>query len=496
MPGGVVGYKVTLGGSSGEIGADGVYAKIDDTGSLSARSAIDYYYHPKPLTYRISVPKSGEPVKLERLTSQTMSYYWKALFRIVPTRQGSFKVQSIQGDADIPGAEILYVGAGPPGSDASVSSVAETPGLDAGELSRTRLSLALADAVKSEAANGTVEHPKPVPATLSACESLRAKMPSGVVLCEQQSSEPARVLLKRGARSSISLTLHKKGGEWGGYGLAQDAPQMTGASVVVSASGLVVCVWDTPVPETVKYKAALVDAVTSTYKVYKLTPEPMETQAVQLDTSIILLSGPNPFPDTTLSCASLAKKEKGPNQKATSVPVSCGTSGDPAVVRVTRGAAVYERVALYKQESGSWAGYGADGAVSGVYVLVAPTGHEVTCVWDGSVTTTVAYSAIPSASERSTYALVPTVFDAGQDPVKDPVKLALVSGRNPFPSPSETAGSESTLSPGAIAGIVAAAFVALLLLLVAATALAVRSGKKRRYRGLWSSTLNRNKQTK
>jgi hypothetical protein len=352
------------------------------------------------------------------------------------------------------------------------------------------LGLAVADAVKSDTAAN--DKAAPVPATVSACESLRAKQPDGAVVVCDLKGEPsaaARVTLKRGAASSIAVTLHKaESGAWAGYGVAEKEPsELKGVFVGVDASGLVVCVWDAAVPETAKYKATLVDAASSPYKVYMLTPS-------RLDTSIVVLSGPSPFPSPvpSPSCETLARKvkekenEKDTVPKVITVPVSCGTSGDPAVVRVTRGAAVYERVALYKQESGSWAGYGADGAVSGVYVLVAPTGHEVTCVWDGSVTTTVAYSAIPSASERSTYALVPTVFDAGQDPVKDPVKLALVSGRNPFPSPSETAGSESTLSPGAIAGIAAAAFVALLLLLVAATALAVRSGKKRRYRGLWS----------
>lgn len=85
---------------------------------------------------------------------------------------------------------------------------------------------------------------------------------------------------------------------------------------------------------------------------------------------------------------------------------------------------------------------------------------------------TVTYKAEPSASESSTYALVPTVFEAGQFPTT----LVLVSGVSPFPTPSEALRSESKLSPGVIVGIVAAA--AALVLLVA-TALIARRRPRR-----------------
>jgi hypothetical protein len=289
IAGGGPGYKVSLGSSSGESGADGVYTKTDFIGS----AGIDYYYHKKPITYRISAPKvsgTGAPMQLERVTAQTMSYYWKPIFKLVPVASGSFKVRSIQGDVDIQGAEVTYI---PPVTAAEQATSA-----------------------------------RPVPEALSACEAL-------------------------------------------------------------------------------------------------------------------------------------AKKENDPK-----VPVSCGASGDPSVVRVTRGAAVYARVPLYKQEAGAWGGYGTDGAGSGLYVLVSATGHDVACVWDGAVTTTVAYKAIPSASEGSTYALVPT--NAGQSHAT----LVLVSGPTPFPIRTGGPRSESKLPPGAIAGIVAS--LVFVLFLVAAALLVRR----------------------
>lgn len=118
------GYKVALGSSSGEPGVDGVYTKMDDPGS----AVVDYYYHETPLTYRIGVPKSGGPAQLERLTAQTRSYYWKALFTIVPGT-GSFKVQRVkgtEGNVDVPGAEAEVRSrgeagaAGPPGGRSMV----------------------------------------------------------------------------------------------------------------------------------------------------------------------------------------------------------------------------------------------------------------------------------------------------------------------------------------------------------------------------------------
>ena len=311
IPGGGPGYKVSLGSSSGESGADGVYTKTDYIGS----AGIDYYYpHKKWGTYRLSVPKvpgTGVPMQLERMTAQTMSYYWKPIFKLVPVASGSFKVQSIQGDVDIQGADVTYL--------------------------------------------------SPV----------------------------------------------------------------TAAKPVTDAN-----------PVTVDEPATAAESAAEAEQV----------------------------PETPSACEALAKKENGPK-----VPVSCGASGDPSVVRVTRGAAVYARVPLYKQESGAWGGYGTDGAGSGVYVLVAATGHDVACVWDGAVTTTVAYKAIPSASESSTYALVPT--NAGQSHAT----LVLVSGPTPFPIRTGAPRAESKLSPGAIAVIVASLVFVLFLV---ATAFLVR--RKRR----------------
>jgi hypothetical protein len=448
MAGDGPGYKVSLGSSSGVSGADGVYTKIDDPGT----AVVDYYYyyHPKSLTYRIRVPKSGGagPMQLEMLTPLTRSREWRSLFTLIPAEAGAFKVQRAQGaegNVEIQGAAVTYL------SQVQVP-VVEIPRLDADELSR-----AIADAAKSDAVN---DKAVPVPVTLSACESLRGKLTGTVVLCDPAGdpSATARVVLKRGAASSIGVTLHKaESGAWEGYGLAQNEPssssELKGAFVSVDASGLVACVWDTPVPETAKYTATIVEDDSSSYRVYKLTPS-------RLDTIIIVQPGLNPFPEKPLhvakSCEALAKKENDPK-----VPVSCGASGEPSVVRVTRGAAVYARVPLYKHEAGAWGGYGTDGTGSGVYVLVAATGHDVACVWDGAVTTTVAYKATPSVSEGSTYALVPT--NAGQSHAT----LVLVSGPTPFPIRTGAPRAESKLSPGAIAGIVAASVFVLFLVATA-----------------------------
>lgn len=113
------------------------------------------------------------------------------------------------------------------------------PWLDADELPRARLCLAVADAVKSDTAAN--DKAAPVPATVSACESLRAKQPDGAVVVCDLKGEPsaaARVTLKRGAASSIAVTLHKAESAPGRASNARNSGVRSGAVVQARVWGV------------------------------------------------------------------------------------------------------------------------------------------------------------------------------------------------------------------------------------------------------------------
>ena len=314
--------------------------------------------------------------------------------------------------------------------------------------------------VGSRQANPFYE-PTEVELDATACDALKRLALVGLVVCGPNSGDPSTVRIKRGA-AEVQVMLYKNSGFWAGYSRASTASP--GVYVKIQGKDDVTCVWEADPPATtatatpVAYKAAriITPGASPLRAVYTLaTAQEGQTQVTTMEHT----AGGSPFPAMTQEeVASAEDAEKSRSDacdelKKTMPAVRCDKTGTPTIVSIRRGTEALVNVSLYKDSSGSWAGYGLAPKVpapptKGVYVSIGGMGAK--CVWDSGASLTqsiVEYKATQAGVGSSTYTLVPLLTTTTQV-AETVVVVVVLAGASPFP-PAPVA---STLVPSSSSG--------------------------------------------